>query len=99
MLGYAVIQFLVEELQKDGAKDIMNGTKVVNELNSKLTQGKDILNLELLELDTLVCQNDCSGHGKCDQATRECLCEPFWIENVVRRHLMDGRRNCGKNAL
>ena len=74
----------------------MSGVKVVQELESKLKQGEDILDLKLLELDTLVCQNQCSGHGKCQEATRECICEPFWIENWVRRHLMDGRKNCGK---
>lgn len=73
----------------------MKGIKVVEELNSKIKQGEDILDLKLLELDTLVCQNDCSGHGKCQESTRECICEPFWIENSVRRHLMDGKRNCG----
>ena len=74
----------------------MSGVKVVQELESKLKQGEDILDLKLLELDTMVCQNQCSGHGKCQEATRECICEPFWIENWVRRHLMDGRKNCGK---
>ena len=74
----------------------MSGIKVVDDLNSKIKQGQDILDLKLLELDTLVCQNDCSGHGKCQESTRECICEPFWIENSVRRHLMDGKKNCGK---
>ena len=93
---YAILHFTVEEtLEKDKTK-VMSGIQVVQELESKLKQGKDILDLKLLELDTLICQNPCSGHGKCQEATRECLCEPFWIENWVRRHLMDGRRNCGK---
>ena len=24
----------------------------------------------MVDLDTVVCQNDCSGHGKCQQSTR-----------------------------
>lgn len=58
---------------------------------------QDIFDLKVLELDTLECQNPCSGHGKCQQATRVCICEPFWIENFVRRHLMDGKSNCGRS--
>ena len=50
----------------------------------------------MIELDTLVCQNDCSGHGHCRQDTRSCVCESFWIENFIRRNLMDGKSNCGK---
>ena len=85
----------MEETQEKEKIKTMKGIKVVEELNSKIKQGDDILDLKLLELDTLVCQNDCSGHGKCQESTRECICEPFWIENSVRRHLMDGKRNCG----
>ena len=93
--GYAIIYFTVEETQEKEKIKTMSGIKVVDDLNSKIKQGQDILDLKLLELDTLVCQNDCSGHGKCQEATRECICEPFWIENSVRRHLMDGKKNCG----
>jgi len=57
---------------------------------------QDIFDIKVLELDTLECQNSCSGHGKCQQASRVCICEPFWIENFVRKHLMDGKSNCGK---
>ena len=89
---------MVEETQEAEKKPkVLKGVKVVQELDSKLKQGEDILDLKLLELDTLVCQNLCSGHGKCQEATRECICEPFWIENWVRRNLMDGKKNCGKN--
>ena len=95
-LDYAIIQFTVEESQEKEKTKVMPGLKVVQELDSKLKQGEDIFDLKVLEVDTLVCQNDCSGHGKCQEATRQCICEPFWIENWVRTHLMDGKRNCGK---
>jgi hypothetical protein len=78
---------------------VASGKKVVQELDLKLRQDPDLLSLRILTLDTVVCQNDCSGHGRCHQATRSCICEPFWLENFVRRHLMDGRSNCGINVL
>ena len=91
-------RFTVEESQENEKTKVMPGLKVVQELDSKLKQGEDIFDLKVLEVDTLVCQNDCSGHGKCQEATRQCICEPFWIENGVRTHLMDGKRNCGKHV-
>ena len=75
---------------------VASGKKVVQELKSKLTADSDLLSLQIVDLDTLICQNDCSGHGTCHQGTRSCVCEAFWIENFVRRYLMDGKSNCGK---
>ena len=53
---------------------------------------------QILSLDTVVCQNECSGHGTCHQATRSCMCDKFWMENFVRRSLMDGKSNCGERV-
>ena len=76
----------------------MSGIKVARELKNKLKEADDIIGLKLVNLDTLLCQNDCSGHGYCRQDTRTCVCESFWIENFVRRGLMDGKSNCGMYA-
>ena len=69
---------------------------MVKELEQKLSTDLELLPIKVLSVDTVVCQNDCSGHGTCHQATRTCLCEPFWLENFVRSSLMDGKSNCGK---
>ena len=29
----------------------------------------------MLRVQTRVCQNECGGHGSCDQATRKCICQ------------------------
>jgi len=84
---------------EDRPEVVASGKKVVQELQAKLRQDSELLSLSVLSLDTVVCQNDCSGHGKCHQATRSCICEPFWLENFVRRHLMDGKSNCGEANL
>ena len=76
---------------------ILPGIKAVHELKNKLRGGDDIIGLKIADLDTLICQNDCSGHGYCKQETRTCVCESFWIENFVRRSLMDGKSNCGNS--
>uniref|UniRef100_A0A3B3H4S3 KIAA0319 n=1 Tax=Oryzias latipes TaxID=8090 RepID=A0A3B3H4S3_ORYLA len=46
-----------------------------------------------------VCFLSCSGRGQCDPITRQCGCDPFWTENLVRRYLGDGESNCGKTVL
>lgn len=70
---------------------------MVKELLRKLKADADLLSLRIVSLDTVVCQNDCSGHGVCNQATRLCECESYWIQNFVRSHLMDGKSNCGED--
>ena len=93
---FAILQFHVELKDPEGNIKIKSGLKIVAELKSKLKDTDDIIGLKLIDLDTLICQNDCSGHGKCRQETRSCVCESFWIENFIRRNLMDGKSNCGK---
>ena len=43
-----------------------------------------------------VCDNKCSGHGKCHSGSKQCECDIFWMENFFRVYLGDGTRNCGK---
>jgi hypothetical protein len=37
-----------------------------------------------------------TGHGVCDQVTRQCLCEAFWMQNLIVKHLGSGDSNCGE---
>nr|XP_027218002.1 dyslexia-associated protein KIAA0319-like protein isoform X1 [Penaeus vannamei] len=76
-------------------KDVVKGTDVVYSLRHQvLSESPDLLDLPLLSVDTVVCQNDCSGHGECIQATRECRCHTWWMESFLRRHMGDGMQNC-----
>ena len=68
--------------------------EVVAQLRRELEADPELLGLPVVSLDTLVCQNTCSGHGTCDQATRECTCQPAWMENFLSRRLLGGRSNC-----
>ena len=43
-----------------------------------------------------MCLLRCSGHGTCDPITKECVCDPFWTENLIRRFFGDGESNCGE---
>ena len=95
--NFAILQFIVELKDSEaGSVKIKSGVKSVEELKMKLRGADDYIGLKLVDLDTLICQNECSGHGFCKQETRTCVCESFWIENFIRRGLMDGKSNCGK---
>lgn len=98
LADYAILQFIVELKDPNGNSKIKPGIKAVEELMYKLRGAGDIIGLKLIELDTLICQNDCSGHGFCKQESRTCVCESFWIENFIRRKMMDGKSNCGKKC-
>ena len=43
----------------------------------------------------VVCQNNCSDHGQCDQATKRCICSGFWMENFFLANFGERQSNCG----
>uniref|UniRef100_A0A8C5D710 Dyslexia-associated protein KIAA0319-like n=1 Tax=Gouania willdenowi TaxID=441366 RepID=A0A8C5D710_GOUWI len=48
----------------------------------------------VLRVDTVFCLLGCSGRGQCDPITKQCSCDPFWTQNLIRRYLGDGESNC-----
>lgn len=56
--GRAVIVFYVE---KKGGQTTMLGPEVVKRLKEKLRQDSGLLQLSVANIDTAVCQNNCSG--------------------------------------
>lgn len=59
---------------------------VVNHLREKLKVDAKLLGFSVAKLQTTICQNNCSGHGVCDEQTRRCICEAFWmhVSNLLR---------------
>ena len=43
-----------------------------------------------------VCQLPCSRHGSCDQRTKRCRCDVFWMENPFTANSGRHESNCGK---
>ncbi|XP_037639869.1 dyslexia-associated protein KIAA0319 homolog isoform X1 [Sebastes umbrosus] len=71
------------------------GSRLVGLLRNQLLREKsDYLLFRVLRVDTVVCLLRCSGHGQCDPITKDCTCDPFWTENLIRRYLGDGESNC-----
>ncbi|XP_054007146.1 dyslexia-associated protein KIAA0319 isoform X1 [Hylaeus anthracinus] len=94
--GKAVLIFYVE---KKGGKTTMPGPEVVKRLKEKLRQDSGLLQLSVANIDTAVCQNNCSGHGVCDQETRLCMCEAFWMQNLIQKYFGNGDSNCDWSIL
>ena len=81
--------------QSGAVRRSLPGLEVVAQLTRELEADPELLGVSVLSVETVVCQNPCGGHGQCDQATRECLCQPAWIENFVSRRLVGGGKpNC-----
>ncbi|XP_076160775.1 dyslexia-associated protein KIAA0319 isoform X2 [Ptiloglossa arizonensis] len=94
--GRAVLVFYVE---KKGGKMTIPGPDVVKRLKEKLRQDSGLLQLSVANIDTAVCQNSCSGHGVCDQETRLCMCEAFWMQNLIQKYFGNGDSNCDWSIL
>ncbi|XP_015600421.1 dyslexia-associated protein KIAA0319-like protein [Cephus cinctus] len=94
--GRVVLVFYVD---KKGGKSSMPGPEVVQRLKQKLRQDSGLLQLSVINVETVVCQNNCSGHGVCDQETRQCLCEAFWMQNFIQKYFGNSESNCDWSIL
>ncbi|KAM9320140.1 dyslexia-associated protein KIAA0319-like protein homolog [Gastrophryne carolinensis] len=79
---------------------VMNGYQVACTLRNELRkQQSDFLIFKALSIDTFTCQLNCSMHGHCDSVSKRCICDPFWMENFIRRQFGDGESNCDWSVL
>jgi len=67
---------------------------VVVEALDEVRHDSMALTYPLVRVDTYVCQNNCSNHGKCNKFTRLCECDSFWVHSFLRGKFGDGRPNC-----
>uniref|UniRef100_UPI0037E948AD dyslexia-associated protein KIAA0319-like n=1 Tax=Semicossyphus pulcher TaxID=241346 RepID=UPI0037E948AD len=78
-----------------GPSGPVSGSRLVALLRNQLLREKsDYLLFRVLRVDTVLCLLHCSGRGQCDPITKECTCDPFWTENLIRHYLGDGESNC-----
>ncbi|KAL6109923.1 kiaa0319 [Pungitius sinensis] len=78
-----------------GPSEPISGSRLVVLLRKQLLSEKsDYLLFRVLRVDTVFCLLRCSGRGQCDPIRKECACDPFWTENLVRLYLGDGESNC-----
>uniref|UniRef100_A0A672FXX7 Si:ch73-215d9.1 n=1 Tax=Salarias fasciatus TaxID=181472 RepID=A0A672FXX7_SALFA len=78
-----------------GPSGPLSSSLLVNVLRKQLLREKsDYLLFRVLRVDTVLCLLHCSGRGQCDPISKQCTCDPFWTENLIRRYLGDGESNC-----
>ncbi|GIY55533.1 dyslexia-associated protein KIAA0319-like protein [Caerostris darwini] len=78
---------------------LISGIDVVSRLKKKLRTDSSLLDVQVLSVDTVVCQNKCSGHGICDPYTKHCVCEAFWMQDIFRYNFGDKESNCDWSIL
>ncbi|XP_069751765.1 dyslexia-associated protein KIAA0319-like protein isoform X3 [Narcine bancroftii] len=79
---------------------VLNGQDVARILKNKFRRQKsDFLIFRALQVATVICQLNCSDHGRCDSFNKRCICDPFWMENFIRTYLGDGESNCEWSVL
>ncbi|XP_063736118.1 dyslexia-associated protein KIAA0319 homolog [Eleginops maclovinus] len=85
----------VLRLSVRGPEGPVSGSRLVSLLRNQLLREKsDYLLFRALRVDTVLCLLRCSGRGQCDPISKDCACDPFWTENLIRRYLGDGESNC-----
>ncbi|XP_056142920.1 dyslexia-associated protein KIAA0319 [Lampris incognitus] len=78
-----------------GPEGPVPGSNLARVLRNQLLKEKtDYLLFRVVRVDTVLCLLHCSGRGQCDPITKECVCDPFWTENLIRRLFGDGESNC-----
>ncbi|KAE8624216.1 hypothetical protein XENTR_v10005867 [Xenopus tropicalis] len=87
-------------VQNQPPHQTLKGYQVASTLRNELhKQQSDFLIFKAMEIDTFTCQLNCSFHGHCNSLTKRCICDPFWMENLIRRQFGDGESNCDWSVL
>lgn len=81
--GKAMFTFYVETPEGNPT----SANEVVQHLRQKLRVDASLLGFSIAKLQTAICQNNCSGHGVCNERTRECECEAFWMRDMFKVYL------------
>ncbi|XP_067665958.1 dyslexia-associated protein KIAA0319-like protein [Haliotis asinina] len=96
--GHLHIMFLVKS--KLGNKEqVRSGPEMLRVLKRKLVSESSVIDYRVISLDTVVCQNNCSGHGHCDLHTKNCICEAFWMQNFFKLYFFEKESNCDWSIL
>ncbi|EDV22385.1 uncharacterized protein TRIADDRAFT_28661 [Trichoplax adhaerens] len=85
--GISVVFYIVDDNGK-----VQKGAEIVSTLKSKAFKN---LNRKywIVAIDTYLCHNNCSGHGVCDNLSKRCVCNSFWMENFIKAGIQ-GQSNC-----
>ena len=92
----STLRFCVEDTQ---TRAVLSGVEVEREFKRNLVRDAEIFGVEIKDVRTVVCQNNCSGRGRCDEETRQCICNSFWAVDLFSQWQMGGVSNCDWSLL
>lgn len=93
LTGLLVVSFIVYDGTDKATRSMRHGTDVARMLREKLRRNADVLDFKVHSVNTLICQNNCSGHGHCSPYSKSCVCDSFWMQNVLLSYV-DSESNC-----
>lgn len=77
----------------------LDGKYVADTLKHKVGDGGKLFDITMLRVEPYVCRNKCSGHGFCDQSSKQCVCDAFWTQNILKSHFGNKISNCDWSIL
>uniref|UniRef100_A0AC34F6U3 PKD domain-containing protein n=1 Tax=Panagrolaimus sp. ES5 TaxID=591445 RepID=A0AC34F6U3_9BILA len=80
-------EYSLEDLTARQARDLMPPAKleVVDVRRAvKILQKENVMIQEfsIKQIESLYCQRSCSHHGRCNNFTKECVCESYWMGSL-----------------
>lgn len=76
-------------------QSILPPKPIANQLQKKIKSLRAASNMNILSIDTYLCLSNCSNHGRCDQKSKHCICQKYYMENWFKS-LVNKEPNCGK---
>uniref|UniRef100_A0A914DX77 PKD/Chitinase domain-containing protein n=1 Tax=Acrobeloides nanus TaxID=290746 RepID=A0A914DX77_9BILA len=58
-----------------------------------------IREFSIIKIHSLYCYLDCSGHGVCNNFTKECECEDYWMSNLFSAFKRGSKQDCEWSTL
>ncbi|CAF0992232.1 unnamed protein product [Rotaria sp. Silwood1] len=81
MIGMLKENILLIKGKDIKTNQIISPKIIVNHLQDKIKSLRSASNMDILSIDTYLCLSNCSNHGKCDQKTKSCICNKYYMEN------------------
>ena len=89
---FVTVVFYVQFKHND--RKIVSATKMVKYFMQKSKRNSTFIGFQVLSIRTVICDNQCSNHGFCNNITRLCECDWFWIQDLYRFYIGDGQSDC-----
>jgi dyslexia-associated protein KIAA0319-like protein len=74
---------------------ILPPKSIADHLRAKLKPLRSASNVNILSINTYLCLSNCSNHGKCDQQSKQCACNRYYMANWFKS-IVQQEPNCGK---